>query len=196
MAYECAERDFSDFRPDRNSIVVVVLHRDPKDSPLAEVLQNYTAIPIREPDDSPGRLRKGWSRWLDRIPPSARQYPNTRVRTPDPGLPLRERHWCADPPDSGPARRVLPSLAERNLLQRSRTLVNPVTVVLLSCANDDGARGCEMVKASGEEWCSRIRPRARRPPRSTRRCARCNRTSLPIRPGDRYVAVAGTPLRA
>ena len=28
-------------------------------------------------------------------------------------------------------------------------LVNPVTAVLLSCANEDGARGCEVIKSVG-----------------------------------------------
>lgn len=186
---------FETFDQIGNSIVVVVLHRDPKDSPLAEVLQNYTTIPIREPDDSPWTPPEG----VVAVAPAGYHLllGNTRTLVSEPPTPVSlyengtgvRTHLTLDPPVaySRPSLNVTFSSAAE--------LVNPVTVVLLSCANDDGARGCEVVKASGEEWCSRIRPRARRPPRSTRRCARCNRTSLPIR-GRSVCGCRGTPLGA
>ena len=185
---------FETFDQIGNSIVVVVLHRDPKDHHWPRCCRTTQPSRSANPTTAPGRLRKGWSRWPRPDTTFCSAIPEHSCQNPDPGLPLRERHWVRthltlDPPVaySRPSLNVTFSSAAE--------LVNPVTVVLLSCANDDGARGCEVVKASGEEWCSRIRPRARRPPRSTRRCARCNRTSLPIR-GRSVCGCRGTPLGA
>lgn len=40
-------------------IVIVVLHRSPQDSPLVDVLQGYTGIPVCEPSNSPMTCRAG-----------------------------------------------------------------------------------------------------------------------------------------
>ena len=140
---------FETFDQIGNSIVVVVLHRDAKDSPLAEVLQNYTTIPIREPDDSPWTPPEG----VVAVAPAGYHLllGNTRTLVSEPPTPVSlyengtgvRTHLTLDPPVaySRPSLNVTFSSAAE--------LVNPVTVVLLSCANDDGARGCEVVKASG-----------------------------------------------
>jgi len=131
------------------AVVWVVLHRAPDHSPLAQVLQGYTTIPIQEPGNSPWdcapgtvmvapagyHLLVGASRSLAREPQSPISlYENgTGVRA----------HLTLDAPVaySRPSIDVTFSSAAE--------LDNSVTAVLLSCANDDGAAGCEAVKAAG-----------------------------------------------
>lgn len=140
---------FQTFRHPRNSNVFVVLHRAPQESPLVEVLQTYTGIPIREPGDSPWPCPAG----VVTVAPAGYHLlvGNTRKPLPDPPTPLTHyqtgpevrAHLTLDPPVaySRPSLDVTFSSAAE--------LVNSVTVVLLSCANEDGAAGCEVVKAAG-----------------------------------------------
>ncbi len=131
------------------STVFVILHRSPQDSPLVEVLQAYTGIPVREPDDSPWicptgtvtvapasyHLLVGNDRKPLREPPT----PLSRYET---GCGVRA-HLTLD----APVAYSRPSLDVT--ISSAAELVNPVTAVLLSCANEDGASGCEVVKAAG-----------------------------------------------
>ncbi|MBO0680728.1 chemotaxis protein CheB [Mycolicibacterium sp. S2-37] len=132
-----------------DSVVVVVLHRPPAYSPLAAVLQTYTDLPVLEPDDSPWncppgtvvvapagyQLLLGRQRCLSEVPPT----PITPYE-PRPGV---RAHLTLDPP-------VAYSRPSIDVTFVSTVdLTSPVTAVLLSCANDDGAAGCEAVKAAG-----------------------------------------------
>ncbi len=140
---------FETFRHTANSIVVVVLHRAPQDSPLAEVLQTYTLIPIREPSDSPWTLPAG----VVTLAPAGYHLllGNTRTLLREPPTPVAlyengsgvRAHLTLDPP----VQYSRPSLDVT--FCSAAELMNPVTGVLLSCANEDGARGCEAVKAAG-----------------------------------------------
>jgi two-component system chemotaxis response regulator CheB len=132
-----------------DSVVCVVLHRPPTYSPLAQVLQGYTKIPVHEPSGSPWdcppgtvtvapagyHLLVGASRSLSGEP----QTPISQYET---GSGVRA-HLTLDAPVaySRPSIDVTFSSAAE--------LVNSVTVVLLSCANEDGVVGCEVVKAAG-----------------------------------------------
>jgi two-component system, chemotaxis family, protein-glutamate methylesterase/glutaminase len=132
-----------------DSVICVVLHRAPMHSPLAQVLQGYTAIPVHEPSTSPWpcpvgavtvapagyHLVLGNGRELSRQP----QTPLSMYRT----TPSVRAHLTLDTPVaySRPSLDVTFESAAR--------LVNPVIAVLLSCASEDGARGCAAVKAAG-----------------------------------------------
>lgn len=140
---------FQTFEQTGNSIVVVVLHRAPQDSPLAEVLQTYTSIPIREPGDSPWTPPPG----VVTLAPAGYHLllGNARTPVPDPPTPVSlyengsgvRVHLTLDP-------RVVHSRPSLDVTFASAAdLTNPVTAVLLSCANDDGARGCRAVRAAG-----------------------------------------------
>ncbi|BBX03871.1 chemotaxis protein CheB [Mycolicibacterium moriokaense] len=131
------------------SVVCVVLHRAPQYAGLVEVLQDYTAIPVHEPNSSP------WACPLGAVTVSPAGYHlllgNDRVPSNEPQTPIEQyetrpgvrAHLTLDEPVaySRPSIDVVFSSAAH--------LVNSVTAVLLSCANDDGARGCEAVKAAG-----------------------------------------------
>lgn len=140
---------FQTFVDAGNCVVVVVLHRAPRDSPLAEVLETHTRIPIREPDDSPWTPPAG----VVTLAPAGYHLllGNTRTLVPNPPTPVTvyengsgvRAHLTLDPP-------VLYSRPSLDVAFCSAAeLMNPVTAVLLSCASEDGARGCEAVKASG-----------------------------------------------
>jgi len=133
----------------RDSVVCVALHRSSQPSPLARVLQGYTAIPIHEPPASPWTCPPG----TVTVAPagyhllvgngrSLSTEPQTPIELYGPGPGVRA-HLTLDAPVgySRPSLDVTFSSAAQ--------LANSVTVVLLSCANDDGARGCEVVKAAG-----------------------------------------------
>lgn len=132
-----------------DSVVVVVLHRAPQDSPLAEVLQMHTRIPILEPADSPWTPPAG----VVTLAPAGYHLllGNTRTAVAEPQTPITvyengsgvRTHLTLDPP-------VLYSRPSLDVTFSSAAgLVNPVTAVLLSCASEDGAGGCAAVKASG-----------------------------------------------
>ncbi|CAN5250097.1 chemotaxis protein CheB [soil metagenome] len=132
-----------------DAVVCVVLHRPPDDSPLVQVLQGYTTIPVQEPGTSPWgcpagtvtvapagyQCLLGKSRSLSSEP----QTPISPYRT-GPGV---RAHLTLDAPVaySRPSIDVTFTSAAENL--------DAVTAVLLSCANEDGAAGCEAVKANG-----------------------------------------------
>lgn len=133
----------------RDTVIGVVLHRSPDPSPLADVLQTYTAIPVHEPDASP---------WV--CPPGAVTVApagyhlvlgQERRLSTEQGTPLSlyqagpgvRAHLTLD----APVAHSRPSLDV--VFASAAHLTNSVTAVLLSCANDDGASGCEAVKAAG-----------------------------------------------
>lgn len=131
------------------SVVCVVLHRSPDYSQLAEVLQSYTALPVHEPRCSPWtippdsvtlapagyHLLVGGGRDLTaESKSSVALYRSTsEVRA----------HLTLDAPEAYSR----PSLDVT--FCSAAGLVNSVTAVLLTCANEDGAVGCEAVKAAG-----------------------------------------------
>lgn len=132
-----------------DSVGIVVLHRPPTYSPLAKVLQNYTRIPIREPDDSPSdcppgsvtvapagyHLLVGRRRRLSSDPHSP-----VAPYVDEPGL---RAHLSLDAP-------VAYSRPSIDVTFRSvAESTDSVVAVLLSCANDDGAAGCAAVQAAG-----------------------------------------------
>lgn len=133
----------------RDAVVCVVLHRSPEPSPLAEVLQSYTALPVHEPASSPWtcpvgavtvapagyHLLVGQERRLNSTPstPLSLYEADTGVRA----------HLSLD----APVAHSRPSLDV--VFASAAQLTNPVIAVLLSCANEDGAAGCEAVKAAG-----------------------------------------------
>jgi two-component system chemotaxis response regulator CheB len=132
-----------------NCIIVVVLHRPPQESPLVEVLQTYTRLPVHEPDTSPWPCPVGGMT----VAPAAYHLlvgnGRTELQFPPTAVSLYET-------DSS----VRASLALDRPIAYSRPsidvtftsagqLVNSVTAVLLSCANEDGAAGCAAVKAAG-----------------------------------------------
>lgn len=132
-----------------SAVVIVVLHRAPQESPLAEVLQSYTRIPICEPADSPWTPPAG----VLTVAPAGYHLllGNTRTMVKAPATPVAlyengtgvRTHLTLD----SPIMHSRPSIDVT--FCSAATLVNPVTAVLLSCANDDGAHGCAVVKASG-----------------------------------------------
>ncbi len=140
---------FTTFERPGNSNAFVVLHRAPQESPLLQVLRTYTRIPIYEPANSPWVCSPG----TVTVAPAGYHLlvGNTRKPLREPTIPVAQyetgshvrAHLTLDPPVaySRPSLDVtFVSAAE---------LVNSVTVVLLSCANEDGAEGCEVVQAAG-----------------------------------------------
>ena len=132
-----------------NSVVFVVLHRAPQYGGLAQVLQGFTAIPIHEPSTSP------WTCPSGEVTLAPAGYHllagNERRRSREPQTPVEQY-------DTGPGVRAhltldAPVLCSRPSLDvafaSAAVLVNSVTAVLLSCASEDGADGCEAVKAAG-----------------------------------------------
>ena len=140
---------FQTLRHIGNSSLFVVLHRPPQDSPLVEVLQTYTEIPVHEPGDSPWTCPAG----VVTVAPAGYHLlvGNTRKPLREPPTPLSlyetgtgvRGHLTLD----APVAYSRPSLDVT--FASAAELVNSVTVVLLSCANEDGAVGCEVVKAAG-----------------------------------------------
>ena len=132
-----------------NTVVFVVLHRAPQYAGLDQVLQGYTAIPIREPTSSPYACTPG-----EVILAPAGYHllaGNDRRRSTEPQTPIEQyetgpgvrAHLTLDPP-------ILCSRPSLDAAFCSAAqLVNSVTAVLLSCASEDGARGCEDVKGAG-----------------------------------------------
>ena len=133
----------------RNRVAVVVLHRAPQYGGLATVLQGFTTIPIREPLTSP------WACPAGEVILAPAGYHllvgNDRRRSRRPQAPI-------DQYETGPGVRAhltldAPVLCSRPSLDvtfaSAAGLVNSVTAVLLSCASEDGADGCEIVKAAG-----------------------------------------------
>lgn len=131
-----------------DSLAVVILHRSPQESPLVSVLQGYTDIPVWEPAESPWNCVPG----TVTVAPAGYHLLLGNTRTPldssssvgryQTGSGVRA-HLSLDPPVaySRPSIDVaLTSAAE---------LVNSVTAVLLSCANQDGVAGCEAIRAAG-----------------------------------------------
>ena len=133
----------------RNIGVFVVVHRAPQYAGLDRVLQGYTAIPIHEPNTSPWACSPGEVTLApagyhmlvgnDRNPSTEPATPVEQYQT---GSAVRA-HLTLD----APILHSRPSLDA--LFSSAAQLVNSVTAVLLSCASDDGARGCEDVKAGG-----------------------------------------------
>ena len=131
------------------TVVCVVLHRSPKHSPLVEVLQTYTAIPVREPASSPWTCSPGEMT----VAPAGYHLlvGNNRRLSSEPSTPVAlyetgpgvRAHLTLD----APVVHSRPSIDVTFI--SAAELVNPVIAVLLSCANDDGAAGCEAVKAAG-----------------------------------------------
>ncbi len=132
-----------------NTVADAVLHRSPQSSPLAEVLRAHAAMPVCEPADSPWDCPVGG---LTLAPGGYHLLVgNTRTLVPEAPTPVTlyetgsgvRAHLTLDAPvfHSRPSIDVVFTSAAE--------LVNSVTVVLLSCANEDGARGCEIVKAAG-----------------------------------------------
>jgi two-component system chemotaxis response regulator CheB len=132
-----------------NRVVVVVLHRAPGYTGLAEVLQAYTEIPIREPEFSP------WTCPPGEVTLAPAGYHllvgNDRRRSMEPQTPVEQY-------ETGPGVRAHLTLDEPVLCSRpsldvafmtAAGLANSVTAVLLSCASEDGAAGCQAVKAAG-----------------------------------------------
>jgi two-component system chemotaxis response regulator CheB len=132
-----------------NSVAVVVLHRAPQYGGLAPVLQGFTAIPLHEPSVSPcacpaGEVMLAPAGYHLLVGNDRRRSsrPQTPIEQYDIGSDVRA-HLTLDEP-------VLCSRPSIDVLFASAaTLVNSVTAVLLSCASEDGAEGCEMVKAAG-----------------------------------------------
>ncbi|WP_236950322.1 chemotaxis protein CheB [Mycobacterium sp. MS1601] len=131
------------------AIGAVVLHRAPDYSPLIEVLQTYTDIPVWEPSDSPwqcprGALTVAPGGYHLLLGPGRRvsAQPQTSVGQYEPASGVRA-HLSLDAPVaySRPSLNVTFSSAAQ--------LPNPVTAVLLSCANEDGAAGCAAIRAAG-----------------------------------------------
>jgi two-component system chemotaxis response regulator CheB len=132
-----------------NCIIVVVLHRPPQESPLIEVLQTYTRLPVHEPDASP------WPCPVGGLTVAPAGYHllvgngRTPLRVPATAVSLYQTdstvraHLVLD----GPVAYSRPSIDVT--FTSAGQLVNSVTAVLLSCANDDGAAGCAAVKAAG-----------------------------------------------
>ncbi|GJF17626.1 chemotaxis protein CheB [Mycolicibacterium cyprinidarum] len=132
-----------------NSVVVVALHRPPQDSPLVDVLRTYTGIPIHEPTDSP------WSCSPGTVTVAPAGY---HLLVGNDRIPLPQNATRITGYETGPNVRVHLSLEAPVAYSRpsldvaftsAAELVNSVTAVLLSCANEDGAHGCEVVKAAG-----------------------------------------------
>lgn len=132
-----------------DNVVCVVLHRSPEQSPLAEVLQNYTPLLVREPPTSPWTCPRG----AVTVAPAGYQMlvgqdrrlsgePSTPLALYETGVDVRA-HLTLD----GPVAHSRPSLDVT--FTSAATLACPVVAVLLSCANEDGAAGCEAVKAAG-----------------------------------------------
>jgi two-component system chemotaxis response regulator CheB len=140
---------FRTFQDASDKVVFVVLHRAPQYGGLAPVLQGYTAIPIHEPSTSPWPCPAG----AVTLAPAGYHLlagndrrRSTRSQTPieqyDTGSEVRA-HLTLDAP-------VLCSRPSLDVMFESAAeLVNSVTAVLLSCASEDGAQGCEVVKAAG-----------------------------------------------
>jgi two-component system chemotaxis response regulator CheB len=133
----------------RNRVAVVVLHRAPQYGGLAAVLQGFTEIPINEPSTSPspcpsGEVTLAPAGYHLLVGNDRRR--STRPQTPieqyDTGTDVRA-HLTLD----GPVLCSRPSLDV--LFASAAQLANSVTAVLLSCASEDGAEGCELVKAAG-----------------------------------------------
>lgn len=140
---------FQTLRRPAETAVCVVLHRPPDFSPLAEVLQSYTAIPVGEPLDSPWECVPGTVTMAPagyhlivgpgRRPASA---PATPV-TPSESAPGVRAHLTLDAP-------VTYSRPSLDVTFTSAAVFGSAAVaVLLSCANVDGAAGCAAVKAAG-----------------------------------------------
>jgi two-component system chemotaxis response regulator CheB len=131
------------------AVVCVVLHRSPEPSPLAEVLQSYTAMPVHEPATSPWTCPPG----AVTVAPAGYHLlvGQGRSLTSEPNTPLAlyetdtsvRAHLSLD----APVAHSRPSLDV--VFTSAAQLANPVIAVLLSCANEDGAAGCEAVKAAG-----------------------------------------------
>ena len=140
---------FQTLRDIRTHVVCVVLHRSPEASPLAQVLQGYTAIPVHEPSLSP------WDCPLGTVTVAPAGYHflvgNGRRLSSEPQTPISlyeygsgvRAHLTLD----APVAFSRPSLDVTFV--SAAQIVNSVTAVLLSCANEDGAAGCEVVKAAG-----------------------------------------------
>lgn len=132
-----------------DAVVCIVLHRSPDHSPLAQVLQYCTAMPVREPSTSPWDCPPG----SVIVAPAGYHLllgPNRRLAD-DPRTPVAlyenapgvRAHLALD----APVAYSRPSIDVT--LTSAAALPNPLTAVLLSCANDDGARGCADVQAAG-----------------------------------------------
>lgn len=130
-------------------VVIVVLHRPPEYSPLAEVLQGYTGVPVQEPSSSPWECPPG----TVTVAPAGYHLlvgrnrrlvsePQTPIALYETGAGVRA-HLSLDAPVaySRPSLDVTFISAAENF--------DAVTAVLLSCANEDGAAGCAAVKAAG-----------------------------------------------
>lgn len=137
--------------PIGRAVLIAVLHRPPTASPLIEVLEAHNDIPIHEPANSPWdcpagalTLAPGGYHLLlgnSRTPATLRE-PSTLVAPYQTGSGVRA-HLTLDAP-------VLHSRPSIDVTFTSAAqLVNSVTAVLLSCANEDGAQGCANVKSAG-----------------------------------------------
>ncbi|PRC46557.1 chemotaxis protein CheB [Mycobacterium sp. ITM-2017-0098] len=133
----------------RGAVVCVVLHRSPDPSPLAAVLQSYTALPVQEPGTSPWTCPPG----AVTVAPAGYHLLMGQGRRliSEPSTPLAlyeaDTSVRADVSLDAPVAHSRPSLDVA--FESAAQLANTVIAVLLSCANEDGAAGCEAVKAAG-----------------------------------------------
>lgn len=140
---------FGTFPDAGDSVVCVVLHRSPDHSPLAQVLQTYTGIPVAEPADSPWTCPPG----AVTVAPAGYHLlvGRNRATAANPATPLSpyasapgvRAHLTLD----APVAYSRPSLDVTFISAAEFT--ESTVAVLLSCANEDGAAGCEAVKAAG-----------------------------------------------
>jgi two-component system chemotaxis response regulator CheB len=140
---------FKTFTDAHDAVICVALHRSPDPSPLVEVLQNYTALPVREPPTSPWTCPRGEVT----VAPAGYHLLVGQARRPAPApatplelyesVPGVRAHLTLD----GPVAHSRPSLDV--VFESAAMLTSQVVAVLLSCANEDGAAGCAAVKAAG-----------------------------------------------
>lgn len=130
-------------------VACVVLHRPPESSPLAQVLQSYTTIPIQEPCSSPWECPPG----SVTLAPAGYHLllGQNRRLAPEPQTPVAQY-------ETVPGVRAHLTLDAHVAYSRpsldvafssAAGLFGSVTAVLLSCANEDGVAGCAAVQAAG-----------------------------------------------
>ncbi|WP_422744258.1 chemotaxis protein CheB [Mycobacterium sp. WMMD1722] len=132
-----------------DSVGIVVLHRPPTHSPLTAVLQSYTRIPIREPDDSPSECPPG----TVTVAPAGYHLLLGRRRrlSSDPQSPVAP--YVDEPGVRAHLSLEAPVAYSRPSIDvtfgAAAEFADSVVAVLLSCANEDGAAGCAAVQAAG-----------------------------------------------
>ena len=144
----------------------------------AELYRNSRPRTGRQPVGLSARLGDGGPR---RLPPDGRRPPKARCRAEFASRTVRAHARRARAPDVGCTGRLLPALAGRSLLQRSRTRSSRDRRSALVRERRRRGRLCGRQGSRAAESCSRIRPPAKPPSPSTRRCALWFRTRWRIR---------------